>query len=81
MARAPLLRSIERLAKDHGTAERLGIAPADARERPTRGESSSNARRDRRSPGRRRTFQGYMEGGAAEGQRAALEVYHALTGR
>jgi monoamine oxidase len=26
-------------------------------------------------------FQGYMEGGAREGQRAALEVYHALTGR
>jgi monoamine oxidase len=25
-------------------------------------------------------FQGYMEGGAAEGGRAALEVYHALTG-
>jgi monoamine oxidase len=25
-------------------------------------------------------FQGYMEGGAAEGARAALEVYHALTG-
>ena len=26
-------------------------------------------------------FQGYMEGGAAEGARAALEVFHALTGR
>jgi monoamine oxidase len=26
-------------------------------------------------------FQGYMEGGAAEGGRAALEVYHALTGK
>jgi len=26
-------------------------------------------------------FQGYMEGGASEGKRAALEVYHALTGR
>ncbi len=26
-------------------------------------------------------FQGYMEGGASEGGRAALEVYHALTGR
>jgi monoamine oxidase len=26
-------------------------------------------------------FQGYMEGGAREGARAALEVYHALTGR
>jgi monoamine oxidase len=26
-------------------------------------------------------FQGYMEGGASEGARAALEVYHALTGR
>ena len=25
-------------------------------------------------------FQGYMEGGASEGARAALEVYHALTG-
>ena len=25
-------------------------------------------------------FQGYMEGGAREGARAALEVYHALTG-
>jgi monoamine oxidase len=26
-------------------------------------------------------FQGYMEGGAIEGRRAALEVYHALTGK
>jgi monoamine oxidase len=26
-------------------------------------------------------FQGYMEGGASEGGRAALEVYHALTGK
>ena len=26
-------------------------------------------------------FQGYMEGGASEGDRAALEVYHALTGK
>lgn len=26
-------------------------------------------------------FQGFMEGGAAEGARAALEVYHALTGK
>jgi monoamine oxidase len=26
-------------------------------------------------------FQGYMEGGASEGARAALEVYHALTGK
>jgi monoamine oxidase len=26
-------------------------------------------------------FQGYMEGGAAEGARAALEVFHALRGR
>jgi monoamine oxidase len=26
-------------------------------------------------------FQGFMEGGAAEGARAALEIYHALTGR
>jgi monoamine oxidase len=26
-------------------------------------------------------FQGYMEGGASEGTRAALEVYHALTGK
>jgi monoamine oxidase len=26
-------------------------------------------------------FQGYMEGGAREGARAALEVYHALTGQ
>ena len=26
-------------------------------------------------------FQGYMEGGASEGNRAALEVYHALTGK
>ena len=26
-------------------------------------------------------FQGYMEGGAREGARAALEVYHALTGK
>ena len=25
-------------------------------------------------------FQGYMEGGAAEGARAALEVWHALRG-
>jgi monoamine oxidase len=26
-------------------------------------------------------FQGYMEGGASEGNRAGLEVYHALTGK
>jgi monoamine oxidase len=28
-----------------------------------------------------RDFQGYMEGGASEGVRAALEVFHALTGK
>jgi monoamine oxidase len=33
MARSPLLRSIERLAKDHDHAERLGITPAEVRER------------------------------------------------
>ena len=26
-------------------------------------------------------FQGYMEGGASEGKRAGLEVFHALTGK
>jgi monoamine oxidase len=33
VARTPLLRSIERLAKDHGDAERLGISPVELRER------------------------------------------------
>jgi monoamine oxidase len=33
MARTPLLRSIRRLAREHDTAERLGIAPAELRER------------------------------------------------
>jgi monoamine oxidase len=33
MARTPLLRSIERLAREHGDAESLGISPAELRER------------------------------------------------
>jgi monoamine oxidase len=32
MARTPLLRAIERLARDHGEADRLGITPAQLRE-------------------------------------------------
>jgi hypothetical protein len=31
MARTPLLRSIERLARDHHRAERLGLTPEQAR--------------------------------------------------
>jgi monoamine oxidase len=33
MARTPLLRAIERLAREHHDAERLGIRPAELRER------------------------------------------------
>jgi monoamine oxidase len=40
MARTPLLRSVERLAKEHRDAERLGIAPAELRERRSEAEYS-----------------------------------------
>ena len=33
MARTPLLRAIERLAREHDVAERLGVPPAELRER------------------------------------------------
>ena len=33
MARTPLLRAVQRLAEEHRTADRLGIAPAELRER------------------------------------------------
>src|SRR2546421_10176096 len=33
MARTPLLRALQRLARDHQRAEALGIAPAELRER------------------------------------------------
>src|SRR2546423_15637456 len=42
LARTPILRSIERLARDHHDAERLGIAPAEVRER--RGEAAISRR-------------------------------------
>jgi len=35
MARTPLLRALRRLAREHGAAERLGIAPAELRIRRT----------------------------------------------
>ena len=33
MARTPLLRLLERLAREHDDAERLGMTPAEVRER------------------------------------------------
>src|SRR6266545_3860920 len=42
MARTPLLRALRRLAREHDAAERLGIAPAELRQRRT----SELSRRD-----------------------------------
>jgi monoamine oxidase len=42
MARTPLLRALERLAREHDHAERLGITPAELRER--RGEAAYTRR-------------------------------------
>jgi monoamine oxidase len=44
MARTPLLRALEQLAEEHGSAERLGIAPAELRGR--RDAASGLSRRE-----------------------------------
>jgi monoamine oxidase len=44
MARTPLLRALQKLAREHREAERLGISPAELRERETEARETSYSR-------------------------------------